>query len=135
MMVDTVPVKVRPGYAVNVNVAFWPALTLPISASLMAALTSAVLRFVSVMNPLLVLVLVELLLEVDEVAFVAPPVIHWPTEPFRLAMLPSIGAVNVAPSRLPWAVVRAACALATTAAAESRSFCVGGASVEPAVAI
>ena len=101
----------------------------------MAALTSAVLRFVRVMKPLLVVVLVELLLDVDEVELVAPPVIHWPTEPFRLAMVPSMGAVNVALSRLPWAVVRAACALATAAAAESRSVCVGGASVEAAVAI
>ena len=55
----TVPVKVRVGYAVSEKFTFWPGWTLPMSASLTAALTCGELRSLSVMSASLEVVLVD----------------------------------------------------------------------------
>ena len=58
-MLATVPVKVRFGKAVSVKFAFWPGWILPMSASLIDALTCGALRSLRVMNALPVLRLVS----------------------------------------------------------------------------
>ena len=50
------------------------------------------------MNALLEVVVV--LVDDDELELVGPPLIHWPTAPFKLATVPSAGAVNTAAARL-----------------------------------
>src|ERR671932_2416595 len=61
----------------------------------------------------------------EELEEVAPPEMNWPTAPFRLAMVPSVGAVSTAAARLFWAVWSAPAAPATAALAASSSGCVG----------
>src|SRR5205823_12592180 len=101
-MLATVPVKVRFGYAVSVKSTFWPGATLPMSASLTDALTCGVLRSVSVANALPELLELEddVEDEDDEPEDVAPPLIHCPTAPFRLATVPLAGATSVAADKL-----------------------------------
>src|SRR5215471_6052252 len=116
-MLATVPVKVRPGNAVSVKVAFWPGWILPMSASLIWAWTWGAAMSIRVMKALPVeLVLVEL--ELDELLeLVGPPLIHWPTAPFKLAMVPSVGETSAAACRLFSASCSAARALLTWALA------------------
>src|SRR5579859_6061901 len=110
-MAATVPVNVRVGYEVSVNVVFCPGCTLPMSASLIAALICGVVTSMRVTNELLEVL--EVLVLLVDTELVAPPLIHWPTTPFRLATVPLVGATSVAAWRLAWAVWRAAWELAT----------------------
>jgi hypothetical protein len=77
-MLATVPLNVRPGYAVNVKFTFCPGCTLPMSASLTEALICGVVRSVRVANAPLAL-LEEEDDEDDEVELeepTGPPPIH-----------------------------------------------------------
>src|SRR5579871_1280446 len=103
------------------------------SASLTWALTSGADRSVRVTNALLVPLLV-VLAELVELDPVGPPLIHWPTAPLMLAIVPSVGAVSTAAARLFWARVRAARALSTWAWATAISCWVAGAAVPAALA-
>src|SRR5260370_29970342 len=95
------PVNVRPGNAVTVKFTFWSGWTLPMSASLTAALIWGLVTSISVINAepvlLVVLLVAAVLLEVE---LVGPPPISWPTVPFRLATVPLAGATGGAPSNV-----------------------------------
>src|ERR1051326_5067676 len=103
------------------------------SASDTDALNCGLVRSLSVAKALLEELELELELD-EEPELVGPPPIHWPTAPFKLAIVPLAGATSVAAARLFCAVCNAASAPATWALAASRSDCAGGASVCAAVA-
>ena len=110
-MLATAPVNVRPGKALSVNDAFWPGWILPMSASLIWAWTCGAVTSISVMNALPVELVV--VLELEELELVGPPLIHWPDTPFKLATVPLVGATSVAASRLVCACCTAARAFET----------------------
>src|SRR5438132_3337541 len=72
--------------------------------------------------------------DVEELDDVAPPPMNCPTAPFKLAIVPSTGAVSTAAPRMFWGVCSATWAFPTCALAVSRSAWVGGARVCEALA-
>ena len=78
--------------------------------------------------------LVEEVEVADEEEPEAPPLMYWPTVPFKPAIVPPVGAVRTAAAILFWAVRSAACAPLTWAFAVVRSVCVGPAVLEANVA-
>src|SRR5579859_405497 len=102
------------------------------SASLIAALIWGAVTSMSVTNE--VLDVLDVLVLLVETEVVGPPLIHWPTTPFKLATVPLTGATSVAAWRLYWASWSAAVAFATCAFDALMSDCSGGASVCAAVA-
>src|SRR5215204_6121254 len=112
----TAPVKVLPGNALTVKVAFWPGRTLPMSASLTCAATCGDDTSVRAINPSVVaedvVVDVPLLLDPPPPPD-APPLMYWPGEAAMLATKPPVGAVSVAARKLFSAIERAARAFST----------------------
>jgi hypothetical protein len=100
--VATVPVNVRPGYAVSVNETFCPGWIFPMSASLTEALTCGVFKSFNVMKPFEAELELDEVLEADEEELepVGPPLIHCPTAPLSPAMVPPAGATSAAAARL-----------------------------------